>query len=251
MQKLSIGRIPDCDIVVNEPTVSKMHAELIINNDNVTVRDLGSTNGTYVNGVKIQSTQILKKHDIVKVGNSIVQWENYVSISPTDINIINKLTTWRPAVPSSFALIIILFFSTFCVVSCDSGQKLASIKGIQLVTGTTIKGPDMGFGMITGKEQKGEKLPPVIWAIIAFSAAIIGFASFFIFKEKYEKITLSMGIIGTISLLILQFGTKNELEKKGLQVDFLASYWLAVIAFMIASLLGYLKIKQNPNNNSA
>jgi hypothetical protein len=89
MQRLSIGRLPDCDIFINDANVSKMHAELIINNDNVTVRDLGSTNGTYVNGIRLQGSQILKKFDSLKVANSLVSWENYVLTNNAVPDIIN------------------------------------------------------------------------------------------------------------------------------------------------------------------
>ena len=89
MQKLSIGRIPDCDIVVNDANVSKIHAELIINNEIVTVRDLGSTNGTFVNNIRLHGSQILNKFDTLRVANSLVSWENYILTSNAIPDIVN------------------------------------------------------------------------------------------------------------------------------------------------------------------
>jgi hypothetical protein len=78
MQRFSIGRTPNCDIFLNDPSVSKMHAEIVVNNGEATVRDLGSTNGTFINGMRLYGTQPLKQFDILKVGNSLVPWKNYV-----------------------------------------------------------------------------------------------------------------------------------------------------------------------------
>lgn len=78
MQRFSIGRTPNCDIFLNDPSVSKMHAEIVASNGEITVRDLGSTNGTFINGMRLYGTQPLKQFDILKVGNSLVPWKNYV-----------------------------------------------------------------------------------------------------------------------------------------------------------------------------
>jgi hypothetical protein len=84
MQRFSIGRTPNCDIFINDSSVSKMHAEIIVNNNQATVRDLGSTNGTFINGLRLFGPQPLNQYDILKVGNSLVPWKNYVNM--TDSN---------------------------------------------------------------------------------------------------------------------------------------------------------------------
>ena len=61
-----------------------MHAEIIVNNNQATVRDLGSTNGTFINGLRLFGPQPLNQYDILKVGNSLVPWKNYVNM--TDSN---------------------------------------------------------------------------------------------------------------------------------------------------------------------
>jgi adenylate cyclase len=49
----SVGRAASCDLAVQDPTVSRRHAELELAGAGVRVRDLGSTNGTYLDGVRI------------------------------------------------------------------------------------------------------------------------------------------------------------------------------------------------------
>ncbi|PQO26365.1 hypothetical protein C5Y96_20215 [Blastopirellula marina] len=63
---VSIGRDPQADICVASPNVSKRHGQIEIRNDQVRLSDLGSTNGTFVNGHRIQGTIALKELDLVQ-----------------------------------------------------------------------------------------------------------------------------------------------------------------------------------------
>lgn len=49
-----IGRDPGCDIVIADPNVSKKHAKISVQGPSVFLEDLGSTNGTFVNGKRVQ-----------------------------------------------------------------------------------------------------------------------------------------------------------------------------------------------------
>jgi adenylate cyclase len=51
---LVMGRAPTCDIPVSDPTISRRHAELVADGDALRIRDLGSSNGTFVNGVRVE-----------------------------------------------------------------------------------------------------------------------------------------------------------------------------------------------------
>jgi pSer/pThr/pTyr-binding forkhead associated (FHA) protein len=53
-----VGRSVDCDVVLHDASVSRRHAELVIEGSTVTVRDLQSRNGTFVGEVPIQSRQV-------------------------------------------------------------------------------------------------------------------------------------------------------------------------------------------------
>lgn len=55
---IGMGRDPQCDIVFDDPTVSLNHAEIRFENGRYLVRDLDSTNGTYLNGEEIQQAYI-------------------------------------------------------------------------------------------------------------------------------------------------------------------------------------------------
>ncbi len=65
---LAIGRTSDNQIVVNDPLASRKHARLIAAPEGLTIEDLGSANGTFVNGTRQQRT-VLRERDIVTIGN--------------------------------------------------------------------------------------------------------------------------------------------------------------------------------------
>ncbi|MDA8070500.1 MAG: DUF3662 and FHA domain-containing protein [Actinomycetota bacterium] len=71
-----VGRLPECTIAVGDPNVSRRHAEVCRVGDGptVAVRDLGSTNGTRVNGVPVQQ-QVLADGDEVTVGTTVLRYE--------------------------------------------------------------------------------------------------------------------------------------------------------------------------------
>ena len=64
----TIGREPNAEVVVDEPSVSVRHAEIIYRSDNLSISNLLSTNGTRVNGESIITTT-LRSGDIISVGN--------------------------------------------------------------------------------------------------------------------------------------------------------------------------------------
>jgi hypothetical protein len=66
-ERMSIGRRPDCDVFLDDVTVSRDHALLVRRGEEVHLDDLGSLNGTYVNRRRIDS-QRLQDGDEVQIG---------------------------------------------------------------------------------------------------------------------------------------------------------------------------------------
>src|SRR5205085_4567161 len=64
---ITIGRAPDCMIVIDDPSVSGHHAQLELAGETYRVKDLESTNGTRVNGIPITET-VLRFDDRVRFG---------------------------------------------------------------------------------------------------------------------------------------------------------------------------------------
>ncbi len=71
-REIFIGRSNELDVVLVEDMVSRKHARISWNADALVIEDLGSTNGTFVNGEKIKRAR-LKEGDRVLIGTSIVR----------------------------------------------------------------------------------------------------------------------------------------------------------------------------------
>lgn len=63
-EPLIIGRSPDVEVVVNDSNVSRQHAEVWRTAQGVAIRDLQSTNGTYVNGHRVSAVSLSPRDDV-------------------------------------------------------------------------------------------------------------------------------------------------------------------------------------------
>ena len=70
-----LGRSREADVVVDDPNVSRRHAEVRPSGGSWIVRDLGSTNGVKVNGRRIQGPQSLRAGDTIELGTARVTFE--------------------------------------------------------------------------------------------------------------------------------------------------------------------------------
>lgn len=66
---VTVGRSPNADIVIGAGYVSARHARFTLMGQNLFVEDLGSTNGTGVNGQRISAPTALRSGDVVNVGD--------------------------------------------------------------------------------------------------------------------------------------------------------------------------------------
>jgi hypothetical protein len=71
---LVIGRLPECDIVLSDPNVSRRHAEIVRQDGEVVLRDLGSTNGSKVNGSQVTAV-VLADGDEIIIGATRMAFE--------------------------------------------------------------------------------------------------------------------------------------------------------------------------------
>jgi len=71
-REIIIGRSSDLDMVLVEDMVSRKHAKITTDDNVVTIQDLGSTNGTFVNGEKVRKAD-LKDGDRILIGTSIIK----------------------------------------------------------------------------------------------------------------------------------------------------------------------------------
>ena len=68
-----IGRSPDCDLSISDTYLSSRHARVANDSGDLSIEDLGSTNGTYVNQELVDGRVHLERGDIVQVGGILFE----------------------------------------------------------------------------------------------------------------------------------------------------------------------------------
>jgi len=81
VDKTTVGRVEDNTFQIAEPSVSSHHCEVILRGSEVLVRDLNSTNGTYINGEKI-TERVIKPGQILRLGQVELRLETDAPAGP-------------------------------------------------------------------------------------------------------------------------------------------------------------------------
>ncbi len=68
-----LGRSEDADVVIDDPYASDFHVRVGLNEGDLVAQDLGSTNGTYVNGRRVTVPTTLAKGDALQIGKTILE----------------------------------------------------------------------------------------------------------------------------------------------------------------------------------
>ena len=71
----TMGRSRQCDVTVDDPNVSRTHAEIRPRGGSWVLTDLGSTNGSRLNGRRVEGSEVLKPGDEIELGTTVLQFE--------------------------------------------------------------------------------------------------------------------------------------------------------------------------------
>ena len=101
-----IGRHQDCDVVLQSSAISRRHAALAVRDDQLWLSDLNSSNGTFVNDLKIVQETLLAAGDIVQFANLkfallaentdlVIDLANIVTVSNFDLEMFQRFNRIR------------------------------------------------------------------------------------------------------------------------------------------------------------
>jgi pSer/pThr/pTyr-binding forkhead associated (FHA) protein len=139
VDKTTIGRVEDNTFQIAQPSVSSHHCEILLRGADIVVKDLNSTNGTFINNNRVTDEAVLKGGQILKLG---------------DVEI--RLETASPAAPGAKR-------------PMDSSTMVIN-KGVsleQLESGP--QGFDTSKGSFTRKSNKGN----LVWIIIGIVLLVV------------------------------------------------------------------------------
>ncbi len=142
-ERLSIGRKPDNDIPIDNLAVSGKHALIITILDDSFLEDLGSTNGTYVNG-KLVKKHALKNGDVIAIGKHELKYVN--ENATTDDDEFEKTMIIKPGSASAAVAAAQAAEKAGAGAAQQSGQQAAAVSGMPSGRLTVLNGP------IAGKE---------------------------------------------------------------------------------------------------
>lgn len=152
MKILTIGRHSSNDVVINDAKVSRHHVQIICDDAcNFRIVDLGSTNGTYVNNRRISGEINLLRGDVVRIGNTVLSWENYFSTKTR-----HRLGWKIPTVCGIVAISIACIFVFSMVLKTQEGTtppkivvKMQEENGVRYIR-AKINGQELKFVFDTG-----------------------------------------------------------------------------------------------------
>src|SRR5579883_2644314 len=83
VDKTTIGRVEDNTFQIAHPSVSSHHGEVLLRGNDVVIKDLDSTNGTFINGQQITGEAVLPPGQIVRFGQVDVRLETGAAAAPS------------------------------------------------------------------------------------------------------------------------------------------------------------------------
>jgi hypothetical protein len=92
-----LGRQPDADVLLDFPGVSRLHAKISIQNDEATIEDLGSKNGTSVRNERLTSPQRIEDGDSIQIGVLTLIFRVWPSHGAETLTVIRERASNSPA----------------------------------------------------------------------------------------------------------------------------------------------------------
>ncbi|MGA7194653.1 MAG: FHA domain-containing protein [Anaerolineales bacterium] len=98
--QLTIGRDSNNGVAINDAEISRKHARLTFQGGKYVLEDLGSTNGTFVNGQRLAGPVVLKSGDVVSLGEQIVLMFDVLSVDAGATMVAPRKSAPAPVMPS-------------------------------------------------------------------------------------------------------------------------------------------------------
>jgi pSer/pThr/pTyr-binding forkhead associated (FHA) protein/S1-C subfamily serine protease len=126
-----IGRAPDCQIVIEQAGVSRHHAQVELSGDKVIVKDLESSNGTYVNGLRIQGPTELSDGDQIRIHESLFTFKVPAPATAAPASAAPQAAV-KPAAEGGGKTSMYEALTLFTLIRSDNGAETGLNRSIQI-----------------------------------------------------------------------------------------------------------------------
>jgi len=140
--------------------------------------------------------------------------------------------------PAMFGLALLCFFLPFTHISCQ-GERVATLSGLQLATGSQIDGPDMSF-VGGARRSSGQRVGFEPLAILALLSALGGLGISFLKNRPGRFGSAVAGGIGFLAFVFLKLKIDREILQQGdgiLQAQYGGGFYLGMLVFLCAAVL--------------
>ena len=161
VETTTVGRVSDNAFEIAEASVSSHHAEIILRGNDILIRDLGSTNGTFINGEKITEA-VLKPGQTLRFGTIDLQLDTGDGAVPTSVT--NAGASAVPRKPKQ---------NLDQTVVIPQGVKLDELGG--------ASGPP-NLGSTTGFEKKRDRGGWIFFVMAVVAVILLGALAWVLFK---------------------------------------------------------------------
>lgn len=102
MSNILVGRLPDNHLSLNHGSVSRRHARISVTNRGVVLEDMGSQNGTTINGTPLKGVQPIRPGDVLRIGHVPLYYFGFIQPeNPPCLEIVETAIAVNPSVPNS------------------------------------------------------------------------------------------------------------------------------------------------------
>lgn len=173
---ISIGRLEDNEVVINEQQISRRHASLTWEKGRFVLRDLGSANGTFLNGVQITAPQELHDGDVIGLSEILLAFRSSAPrrgdqtlAMPSSVRemarraaareLVGKEVqggmTWWPIVAALGLLIVLAAVTASLWLSLGGPQTVPTVSISSPADGTEFKTGDKVVVVSTANDERG------------------------------------------------------------------------------------------------
>jgi hypothetical protein len=165
VDKTTIGRVEDNTFQIAEPSVSSHHCEILLRGTDVLVKDLNSTNGTFINGEKVSET-VLKPGQVLRLGQIEMRLDTEGASTP------GIPAAASAAVAPAAAAAPVAPGSTHSPVKKPLDQTMVMQRGVKL--DEVGQGTRAGFDTSSsGFSKKKDKTNTIVWIVAGALGLVI------------------------------------------------------------------------------